>query len=228
MILLVTTCGSRNGDHLGRLRRQIDESGWNGRRILVSDGPSTMNRGDWTITATAAQEGQKPTYWRALAVGLEEARRTGDDRILILEDDVELCTNALPYMERAHIPRTLDFVTWYDGHIVPTGAAKGIYPANAQYFICLQGVTWQLATAERLLSSPVAAAWSEPHGGDVLIAKILRGRAYGVHVPNLVQHLGAESVCSPGATLAGARTAANYPGKRFDAATVWERATERT
>jgi hypothetical protein len=223
MILLITTCGSRGGGYLARLRQQIDASGWRGRRVLVCDGPSIVNGAGWTIADTAIQEGQKPTYWRALAIGLEEARRTGDDRILILEDDVELCTNALSYMERARVPHTLDFVTWYDGHIVPPGAAAGIYPANGQYFICLQGVTWPLATAERLLSSPIAAAWPEPHGGDILIARILRGRPYGVHVPNLVQHLGAESVVTPGATLVGARTATNYPGRAFDAETVGRR-----
>jgi hypothetical protein len=222
MILLITTCGPRPGDSLGKLRRQIDES-WSGRRILVSDGPTTVAADGWTIAATARREGQKPTYWRALAIGVEEARRTGDDRLLILEDDVELCANALAYMERARLPPGIEFVTWYDGHIVKPGAVAGIYPANAQYFICLQGVTWPLATAEKLLASPIAAAWDECHGGDILVAKILRARPYGVHVPNLVQHLGAESICSPGASLAGARTAANYPGSTFDASSLTRR-----
>jgi hypothetical protein len=129
------------------LQRQIDDSGWHGRRILVSDGPPpTASAAVWSVDATARQEGQKKTYWRALALGLEECRRAGSDRILILEDDVELCTNALPYMERARLPSMFAFVTWYDGHAVPRGAARGIYPANALRFICLQAVTW---TAER-------------------------------------------------------------------------------
>jgi hypothetical protein len=107
-------------------------------------------------------------------------------------------------MEQARLPGAFAFVTWYDGHAVPRGAARGIYPANALRFICLQAVTWKPTVAQELLSSPVAAAWPEIHGGDLLIAKILGGRSYGVHIPNLVQHLGADSVCSPGDTLAGA------------------------
>jgi hypothetical protein len=220
MVLLITTCGGRSAEYRRRLQRQIDDGGWNGRRILVSDGPLADGAAGWTITATPAQEGQKKTYWRALAVGLEECRKTGDDRILILEDDVELCTNALPYMERARLPRMLAFISWYDGHIVEAGAAAGIYPASALQFICLQGITWPARTAEALLSSEVARAWGEPHGGDLLVARALGGRSYGVHVPNLVQHLGAESVCTPGSGLTGARTASNYPGRAFDAATI--------
>lgn len=220
MILLVTTCGARDRGYLARLQSQIADSGWSGRRILVSDGPPPAQAAGWTTTATRTREGQKPTYWRALAVGVEEARRTGDDRILILEDDVELCTNALPYMERAHLPRPFDFVTWYDGHVVAPGAPAGFYVASATRFICLQGVTWRLRTAETLLTSGLAAAWPEPHGGDLLVARVLGGRGYGVHVPNLVQHLGADSVCSPGETLAGARVANNYPGRDFDAARI--------
>src|SRR6185369_11646353 len=98
MVLLITTCGGRTAEYRQRLQRQIDDSGWGGRRILVSDGPLADAAAGWTITATPVREGQKKTYWRALAVGLEECRKTDDNRILILEDDVELCTNALPYM----------------------------------------------------------------------------------------------------------------------------------
>jgi hypothetical protein len=67
------------------------------------------------------------------------------------------------------------------------------------------------------LRSPAAAAWPDRHGGDTLIARILTGRRYGVHVPNLLQHIGAQSICNPGQGLAGVRVANNYPGRSFDA-----------
>jgi hypothetical protein len=219
MILLVTTCGGRGARYLGRLLGQIDRSGWSGRRIVISDGPSSLIT-TWPTDASRAREGQKKTYWRALAVGVEEARRRRVDRILVLEDDVELCRNALVYMERARLPPVLDFVTWFDGHIVPPRSAQGIYPVPADRFFCLQGVTWQVKTAETLLRAPEAEAWGERHSGDILIAKILSRRYYGVHVPNLVQHLGAASICNPGQTLTGVRTANNYPGAGFDAAVL--------
>jgi hypothetical protein len=219
MILLITTCGSRSPQYFGQLVRQINNSGWSGPRFIISDGPPSLVTG-WPTSSSRSCEGQKSTYWRALAVGLEEARKTGDDRILILEDDVELCRNALQYMQRAHLPSMLDFVTWFDGHMVPPGAAEGIHPMLAQDFFCLQGVTWRAATAERLLRAPAARTWRELHSGDILIARILSGRRYGVHVPNLVQHLGAESVCNPGKKLKGVRVANNYPGSQFDAMTL--------
>jgi len=216
MIVLITTCGRRGAEYLGPLVRQVDSSGWNGTRIIVSDGPPQFLC-SWRTSSTPAREGQKKAYWRALAIGLEEARKTRDQRILILEDDVGLCRNALRYMERARLPDVLDFVTWFDGHAIPAGARQGIYPLPAQNFFCLQGVTWKPSTLEALLRSPLAAEWGELHSGDILIAKILRGRRYGVHVPNLVQHLGAESICNPGQKLRGVRTANNFPGPTFDA-----------
>jgi hypothetical protein len=174
----------------------------------------------WRISASQSNEGQKRTYWRALSIGFEEARREGTDRILILEDDVELCRNALPYMARARLPAVLDFVTWFDGHAIPARARPGIYPVLAQSFFCLQGVTWSCAAAETLLSAPASQQWKERHSGDILIAKILRGRYYGVHVPNLVEHRGAKSICNPGQGLTGVRVANNYPGSDFDALTL--------
>jgi hypothetical protein len=219
MVVLITTCGGRDSQYLRRLLTQIDSSNWRGPRIVVSDGRQSVLTG-WRVAASSHNEGQKRTYWRALAIGLEEARRRRFDRILILEDDVVLCRNALQYMESARLPSVLDFVTWFDGHAIPPRARQGIYPVLGQSFFCLQGVTWSCATAERLLTAPAAQQWKERHSGDILVAKILRGRYYGVHVPNLVQHLGATSVCNPGQGLTGVRVANNYPGHDFDALTL--------
>jgi len=222
MVLLITTCGSRESQYLSRLLRQVDSSGWRGRRIVVSDGRPSMLT-DWPTSASSRNEGQKRTYWRALAVGLEAARKEGSNRILILEDDVELCRNALQYMERARLPHVLDFVTWFDGHAVPPRARHGIYPVLGRSFFCLQGVTWSCAAAEALINAPAARQWKERHSGDILVAKILTGRYYGVHVPNLVQHLGATSICNPGQGLVGPRVANNFPGRDFDALTLGRR-----
>jgi hypothetical protein len=216
MIVVITTCERPGSSYLEPLMRSIDTSRWNGRRLVVADGPLST-RSDWPVLAGPSRLGQMRTYWRALATGVDEARRHGSDRITIFEDDVEICHNALQYMERARMPDALDFVTWFDGHVVPPGSRHGIYPVPAQYFFCLQGVTWRVSVAERLLAAPQAQAWPEPHRGDILIARILAGRKYGVHVPNLVQHRGDVSLCNPGQGLAGVRTAANYPGPQLDA-----------
>src|SRR5262249_21515361 len=131
------------------------------------------------------------------------------------------------YIEAASIPAGLDFITWFDGHIMRPGTNPGIYPVPAEKFFCLQGLTWRTTAAERVLRSPEAAAWPDRHSGDTLIGKILRGRRYGVHVPNLIQHIGAQSICNPGQRLEGVRTANNYPGRLFDAALFARRSSSR-
>src|SRR5215468_2411722 len=66
MILLITTCagrtsrGAREPGYLGRLLRQIDTSGWKGRRLLISDGPPPLLTA-WPVAASARREGQKKT-----------------------------------------------------------------------------------------------------------------------------------------------------------------------
>ncbi len=156
-------------------------------------------------------------YWRALACGVEAAHSRQLDQFLILEDDVELCANALPYIASSRVPAGMDFVTWFDGHALPASAAPGFHVAPIQRFICLQAVTWPVTTAMRLLESERATRWSEPHRGDLLVRHILTPGSYAVHVPNLVEHRGAHSLCSPGQTLQGNRVALNYPGPGFDA-----------
>jgi hypothetical protein len=226
MVLIITTTATgRGAAGLERLLRQIADAGWRGPRFLVCDGPP-VQAGGWVTVASGRRQGQRRTYWRALALGVEQTRGR-DERILILEDDVELCRNALPYIERAPIPPGLDFITWFDGHVMDPGASAGIYPVPAEKFFCLQGVTWRTTTAQTLLRSPEAAAWPDRHSGDTLIGKILRGRRYGVHVPNLIQHMGAQSICNPGQRLEGVRTANNYPGARFDASLFARRATQK-
>jgi len=224
MVLIITTAGGRTAACLDRLLRQIRDSGWRGPRILVCDGPPVRASG-WVVVSCPTRQGQKKTYWRALAMGVQQTRGERDGRILILEDDVELCRNALSYIERTPIPNGLDFITWFDGHIILPGGTPGIYPVPAEKFFCLQGVTWRTSTAEVLLRSPEAAAWTDRHSGDTLIGKILRGRRYGVHVPNLIQHIGAQSICNPGQRLEGVRTANNYPGQGFDVERFARRST---
>lgn len=219
MNVVIVTCQRRGTQHLRNLIDQIDGSGWPGARAIVADGP-LQTETSWRTFSGAEYEGQMRTYWRALSTGIATSRASGGDRICILEDDVELCRNAVFHMQRVALPADVEFVSWFDGHAVPAGAPPGIHRAAARRFVCLQAVTWKVATAERLLSSPMARTWNEPHRADLLIAQILAGRSYGVHVPNLVQHCGADSICNPGDALVGLRTSANYPGKEFDALTL--------
>ena len=227
MVLVVVTCALRTSDCLRGLIEQVDRQPWGGERLLVSDGPPAIETG-WPTHATAkAGAGQMRTYWRALGLGVERARRAGSGRFLVLEDDVELSANAMVYIDDVEVPQDHDFLTWFDGHAVPRGAPAGIYAVPTRRFYCLQGVTWKIETAERLLASRQAAAWTQLHRGDHLVRAILAGGRYGVHVPNLVEHRGIESICTPGRALIGPRLAANYAGRDFDCLSLRRPATSR-
>lgn len=193
MILAVVTCPGREA-HFRALCDQIAEQGWAGQVIAVRD---------------PGGDGQKRTYFRAL----RECLGFGDHRFVIVEDDITLAPGALEAMRAAYVPGPFEFLTWFDGQICAPGAEPGIYPAWCQHFSCLQAVTWRASAARAVLDSPLAAEWTDPHNGDVLIARVLTGKRYGVRVPNLVQHVGAASVVTPGAPLEGLRVATNFPSE---------------
>jgi len=216
LTVVVVTCAARGDAGLSALLRQIDDSGWTAQTLIVSDGPATIATRA-TVSATPVRTGQMRTYWRALAMGAQAAASRGHERFLVLEDDVEFCQNTLEYIAVSKHDERFQFVSWFDGHAVPAGAPRGLHPCTVRSFICLQAISWPRSTALRLLHSPHAVSWSEPHRGDLLVRRILAHGEYAVHVPNLVEHRGAESLCSPGAKLYGGRVANNYVGRSFDA-----------
>ena len=214
--MVVVTCAARGDAGLSSLLRQIDDCGCTAQTLVVSDGPATIATRA-VVDATPVRTGQMRTYWRALAHGVQAAASRGQERFLVLEDDVEFCHNALHYIAASEHDERFQFVSWFDGHAVPAGAARGLHPRAVRTFICLQAISWTRDAALRLLESPHAASWSEPHRGDLLVRRILARGEYAVHVPNLVEHRGAKSLCSPGAELHGGRVASNYVGRSFDA-----------
>ena len=219
LTVVVVTCAARGNAGLAALLRQIDDSGWTEQTLVVSDGPATIAT-KAVVSATPVRAGQMKNYWRALELGMHTAVARGQEHFLVLEDDVELCRNVLPYVALTEHCERFEFVSWFDGHAVPAGAADGLYACPIQSFICLQAITWPHKTAARLLQSSCAARWSEPHRGDLLVRHVLAPGLYGVQVPNLVEHRGNDSLCSPGAKLNGTRVARNYAGLGFDALTL--------
>lgn len=217
MITVITTCRGRTVAHLEALLGCFEKHGHLDRVCIASDGPAPALRTRAQVVESAAPAGQAQNYWRALELGSAAAQTAGLDRFLVLEDDIELCANAVPYIARATRWRDLDFVTWFDGHALPAAAPNGLYRAPTDRFAFLQAISWPLATATRLLTSPLRGRWTERHRGDLLVRSILSRGVYGVHVPNLAEHVGSVSLCSPTLTLEGTRSARNYPGTTFDA-----------
>lgn len=175
--------------------------------------------------------GQFRNYWRALRVARDLANRYDLDQVTVGEDDIEVCEGTFDYIETYRVPESLAFVTWFDANrpamVQPFDESGKRYacltPEPAIKFRCLQLVTYPLRTVDLLLSAPQATWWNHPHEGDTLIAIILdeARQVYGIHMPNLAQHVGAESLANPGKGLTPRRTSANYPGADFDAKTLW-------
>lgn len=179
----------------------------------------------------AALDGQVANYWRALRVARDLCERYRLEQILVLEDDVELCTGALEYIEAFPVPPDLAFLEWFDGAhpaAVPfTAVFTGLPPWGLVpgLLVKLQAVTWPLRTIRALFEAwPLPPAWWTPkHGGDDLLTCIAGdlGWDWRVHLPNLVQHVGAVSLVDAKRTLTGKRISKNYPGADFDARTLW-------
>jgi hypothetical protein len=213
--IVVVTCAARR-DAGRALLAQIEADGKAEQTLVVSDGPTPVETRA-PVHASHTREGQAKAYWRALALGLQTAQGRGHRSFLILEDDVELCRNALSFIALAELSARYQFVSWFDGHAVPAGAPAGFYPCPTQAFACLQAISWPIASAARLLQSARVSRWPEANRGDLLARNILAPGRYAVHVPNLVQHCGVDSLCHPGAALSGTRLARNYAGSSFDA-----------
>jgi hypothetical protein len=149
---------------------------------------------------------------------------------LLFEDDVQPCVNAVDMMVRTKVPDDCGAVSFYDAgdtvgnlyagmrtglhKIVPSGAnALGFHGAQA-----LRLPAWLIARMQD-------GEFDPPHvGQDVWVGRLLHGigKKIAVMCPSLVQHVGDDSLCSPGAKLTGARVpAANFPGENFDAMGVW-------
>jgi len=174
---------------------------------------------------------RKGALWNAIqafAVGLELG-----GPVTILQDDIEVCKNFVPYMARylPHVERFRTVIQWFcngtnynAGWGVETAALVARGPDK---FLSTQAVTYPREVAAYILP------WlheiydivnpddrGRRHGDDMHIQSILRRREQGfyIHVPNLVQHVGETSLVGPGITLYdGFRQSKCYPGKGFDA-----------
>jgi len=226
---------------------------WPGPKILSSDCPinhfpSIINHRRWHVIGVPEPLGSARAYARAFRLAL-----TVDpdfDQLTILEDDVELCSNALTYMSRVEVPSDIAFVTWftyaYDWRpsphapVEPSPATRardekhGILAARpSRFFILTQAVTFPRQTADLLLECPMfGAEWTERDGHDLMIGHALGDARYAAHFPVLVQHVGGLSSAVKLArkltkketpehdAQEGARTSPHYVGPDFDALTL--------
>lgn len=152
-------------------------------------------------------------------------RHPGYD-VVIVEDDVSPARNAMAYVQSWQRPT---FTTFFNTR----GWPLGIHQLDASGFWGLQCVRIPAELAARLgAEDPNADAWlrnpSNPtvmmpglHGGDFSIGRMLRAWGEPVYQHRtLFQHVGAQSLCEPKATLKGIRVARDFVGEDFDCLTA--------
>jgi hypothetical protein len=145
---------------------------------------------------------------------------------ILLEDDVQPCRNAVPAMVREIVPDDCGAISFYDagdtiGHLY-AGHETGMHrvPASGPNDLGFHGAQ-ALRLPAWLIARMQAGQFDPPHvGQDVWLGRVLKGLGMKIAVmcPSLVQHVGEDSLCTPGAKLTGARApATNFPGEDFDA-----------
>ncbi len=153
--------------------------------------------------------------------------------VTILQDDVEVCINFLPYMAQylGHVERHGTVIQWFmNGHNFNAGwdAFKAVlHERTPDQFLSTQAVTYPhdlavkiLAHLKRVEPDVRPDDLGRKHGDDMHIrdAMILADRHFYIHVPALVQHIGEDSLVAPGLSLYdGFRQSKCYVGRGFDA-----------
>lgn len=224
---------------------------WPGPQICSSDGPSKpIHLPSWYFCRSPRRDGAARAFLRSLRLAL--AVDPDLNLLTFIEDDVELCKNALAYAAQVKIPTDIAFVTWftydYDWCFPRHPVLPNLHPNDvfretsravlacrpARYFILTQMVTFTRETVERILACPrVSRHWPKLDGHDELIAWALGDATYAAHFPVLVQHRGGlssavalartESGAKTSDAQEGARESSYYVGRDFDALTLLEK-----
>jgi hypothetical protein len=212
---LVLQTAPRPTATVGRTLASLREAGsdeWMGPKILSSDGPlPTENtpldlKSRWSVFQTPRPSGCARAFVQSLRLAL--AVDPNLELLTFVEDDVELCRNALSYIARLFVPADLSLVTWFTYNydwstprhlpVRPTPQMiahhekRGILAVRpARYFILTQACTLTRATIDKILRCPHASReWPKREGHDELITWSLGDAPYAAHFPVLVQHEG--------------------------------------
>jgi len=250
--VLVVATAPRKVSTLGATLASLNRAGssrWPGPKILSSDGPlddslsASLAEDGWTVTSTPSPEGCARAFLSRLRAAIELCPDL--DRLTFVEDDVEMCKNALDYMCRVHIPNDLALVTWftydYDWtsprhppqiphpNDAALGTGRGLLGCRpSRFFILTQAVSFPRRTVDLLLDCPFLRDWPKLDGHDEMIAWALGDGLYAAHFPVLVQHTAGSDNSAvtfarqaanvlPDEAQEGARSSPLYVGPEFDA-----------
>lgn len=231
--MAVLTSPRPNGaSYLAKTLESINNAGeWLGGKLVFSDGiyQDSVPQG-WELV-TQPNAGEYRSMWAVFKLAVERDAES----LTFFEDDIKLCKNALPYIERFEIPMHLSLVTWFSAAVNTSNQPWYIPPANiTENHLVEREIRENLTSSEgfrgacamtitrstlKLALSSKTQHWQFRHFGDGLLGLVLNGKRIGTHVPNLAQHIGAISSAGNGG-LSPDRVSRTYPGDEFDALTL--------
>lgn len=223
---------------------------WPWPKLLVSDGVlrtgsetlQALDSSGWTIrNPDPSPKGSAKTFVRALENALETSPNL--ELLTFVEDDVELCANALDYVRRVKVPGDVALVTWFtyefpqEERLHEEAQRRGwrhpysygvpvLARRSTRNLVLAQCLTLTRDAVYRLLRCPRVRDWPQENGHDEMLAWALGDVPYAAHFPGLVQHEGglcsavaANRSASPAGRdpQSGARTSPYYVGRDFDA-----------
>jgi len=209
--------------YLHETLRQINAENVPGlQRHLVVDGEEipALDPG-WTLSRFTEPhfKGNKYAYWHVFKLAVD----LGGDA-LILEDDLELCKNAVRRMTSFAIPDDVDWVQFFAPHVLRVEKSiVGLWRPPPTYIQFAQAMLYPARTLRKLVTWSREREWQKFNESDraLGLATERLGLRYAVHAPDLVQHVGAVSQASGNDTLCDWRTSKTYPGRDFDAMALY-------
>lgn len=154
-----------------------------------------------------------------------------DQDALLFEDDTQPCRNAVLKMCRLPVPKGCGASSYYYGEAtcagyVPKGGRTGIYLVEADNLAKTGYVGAQALRVPAWLIARIQTGEFDPpdRAQDYWLGRVVGrlGLKMSVTCPSLVQHIGADSLCTPGADLNGGRRPSfQFPGIDFDALAPW-------
>ncbi len=204
--MIVVLTDPRRPEYLAKTLASVDQSATDPNKIVLVDGPEIAVPASWRCIAapkpaSAPSRQNRWTTWRAFELAAE-----AQEDLLLFEDDVQGCLNAVLYAETLPVPADCAFLSLY----VPWGDASfmpGIWRYHSANFSFCQALKVPLRTCRAFADARTEMEASASGGSDECMREVGGRRDWlvGVHYPGLFQHVGMSSLVSGEGGLFGAR-----------------------
>jgi len=220
-LIVVLTCRRPGAAYATETIRQINESAPSSEeKVLLSDGPPPEGLEappSWRVVEEprpVIPPQNKHTAWKAFELAF-----AAKSDLCFFEDDLLLAKNAAARIARFHVPDDLAFVTFFSTWLT-SRQPIGLWRIHAATYVMAQSLKFPLRTVGELLLARQSPEWhnTKQGGFDEVLRRfaMARGWRYGIHNPNLVQHVGETSAVGNG-RLSENRVTPNFAGAGTDA-----------